>query len=85
MKGAAPAPPPLQPAQPALPAGHSVPALVFRGSVEVPKRTRAQQQEAKMKADEEKERKRQEKRMAWAQKEVDKQLKQLDRIVRRSA
>ena len=87
LKGAASssssAPPP--PAQPALPAGYSVPALVFRGAVELPKRTRAQQQEAKRQADEEKERKRQEKRMAWAQKEVDKQLKQLDRIVRRSA
>ena len=76
---------PPQPAQPGLPAGYSVPALVFRGSVERPKRTRAQQQEAKMPAEAEKERKRQEKRMAWAQKEVQKQLKQLDRIARRSA
>jgi hypothetical protein len=76
--------PPL-PAQPGLPAGYSVPALVFRGSVEVPKRTRAQQQEAKIQAEAEKERKRQEKRMAWAQKEVQKQLKQLDRMARRSA
>ena len=79
-QGAAPPPP-----QPALPAGYSVPALVFRGAVELPKRTRAQQQEAKRQAEEEKEKKRQEKRMAWAQKEVQKQLKQLDRIVRRSA
>jgi hypothetical protein len=58
--------------------------LVFRGAVEVPKRTREQQREARRQAEEEKERKRQEKRMAWDQREVDKQLRQLDRIVRRS-
>ena len=81
----APPPPLAQPAQPAaLPANYSVPALVFRGAVEVPKRTREQQREARRQAEEEKERKRQEKRMAWAQREVDKQLRQLDRIVRRS-
>jgi hypothetical protein len=68
-----------------LPSGYSVPALVFRGAVEVPKRTREQQREDKRRAEEENERKRQEKRMAWAQKEVQKQLKQLDRMVKRSA
>ena len=87
LKGApAPPPRPAQPAQPAaLPANYSVPALVFRGAVEVPRRTRAQQQEARRQAEEEKERKRQEKRMSWAQKQVDKQLRQLDRIARRSS
>jgi hypothetical protein len=69
----------------ALPANYSVPALVFRGAVEVPKRTRAQMQEAKRMAEELKEQKRQEKRNAWAEREVAKQLKQLDRLVKRSA
>jgi hypothetical protein len=69
----------------ALPANYSVPALVFRGAVEVPKRTRAEMQEAKRAAEELKEQKRQEKRMAWAEKEVAKQLKQLDRLAKRSA
>jgi serine/threonine-protein kinase RIO1 len=62
-----------------------VPALVFRGAVEVPKRTRVEIQEAKRAAEELKEQKRQEKRNAWAEKEVAKQLKQLDRLVKRSA
>jgi hypothetical protein len=69
----------------ALPANYSVPALVFRGAVEVPKRTRAEIQGAKAAAEAEKEKKRQEKRNAWAEKEVAKQLKQLDRLVKRSA
>ena len=68
-----------------LPAGYSVPALVFRGEVEVPKRTRAEIQEAKRVAEELKEQKRREKMNAWAEKEVAKQLKQLDRLVKRSA
>ena len=64
----------------ALPANYSVPALVFRGAVEVPKRTREQIQEAKRQAEAEKEAKRQEKRNAWAEKEVQKQLRQLARM-----
>jgi hypothetical protein len=63
-----------------LPAGYSVPALVFRGAVEVPKRTRAEIQEAKRQAEAEKEAKRQEKRNAWAEREVQKQLRQLARM-----
>jgi hypothetical protein len=78
-------PAPAQPPQPSsLPAGYSVPALVFRGAVEVPKRTREQQREDRRRAEEEKERKRQEKRMASAEKEVQKQLRQLDRMIKRS-
>ena len=68
----------------ALPSNYSVPALVFRGAVEVPKRTREQMQEAKRKAEAEKEQKKQEKRSAWAEKEVQKQLKQLERMSRRA-
>ena len=87
---AQPAAQPPQPAQapppagPALPANYSVPALVFRGAVEVPKRTREQQREAKRLAEEAAERKRQEKRAAQAAKEVQKQLKQVDRYVKRN-
>ena len=82
---AAPATAPAVPARAPLPVGYSEPALVFRGAVEMPRRTKEQQREDKRRAEEEKERKRQEKRMAWAQKEVQKQLKQLDRMVKRSA
>ncbi len=83
---AAPAPTLTAPAPAStLPAGYSVPALVFRGAVEVPKRTREQQRADRRLAEEEKERRREEKRMAWAQKEAQKQLRQLDRMIKRSA
>ena len=67
-----------------LPASYSVPALVFRGVVEQPKRTRAEQQEDKRQAEALKEAQRQAKRSAWAEKEVQKQLRQLDRMTKRS-
>jgi hypothetical protein len=68
----------------ALPANYSVPALVFRGAVEQPKRTKEQIQEAKRKAEEEKEQKRQERLSAWAERERAKQLRQVDRYVKRN-
>ena len=68
----------------ALPANYSSPALVFRGVVEVPKRTREEIQEAKRKAEAEKEAKRQERLMTWAGRQQQQQLKQLERMSRRS-
>jgi hypothetical protein len=68
----------------ALPANYSAPALVFRGVVEQPKRTKEQIQEAKRKAEEEKEQKRQERLSAWAERERAKQLRQVDRYVKRN-
>ena len=67
----------------ALPANYSRPALVFRGAVEVPKRTREQIQEAKRLADELKEKHRQEKRMAQINKEHQEQMRKLDRVFKR--
>lgn len=81
-----PAPQPAQqspPVQPSLPAGYSAPALVFRGAVEVPKRTREQQREDKRRAEEEKEQKRQEKRMAWAEKAHQKLIQKNERLLKR--
>ena len=68
----------------ALPSNYSVPALVFRGAVEVPKTTRAAQQEAKRAAEALKEQRKQERLSAWAEREKQKQLKQIDRFVKRS-
>ena len=68
----------------ALPQGYSVPALVFRGVVEQPKRTREEQQEAKRAAEALKEQRKQERLSAWAEREKQKQLKQIDRFVKRS-
>ena len=68
----------------ALPEGYSVPALVFRGVVEQPKTTRAAQQEAKKAAEALKEQRKQERLSAWAEREKQKQLKQIDRFVKRS-
>ena len=64
-----------------LPTGYSVPALAFRGVVEQPGK-RAAQQEAKRQAEALKAQKRQERRDAWADKQVQKQMKELDRIVK---
>ncbi len=59
--------------------------LNFRSSVEQPKRTRAEIQAARQAAEDLKEQKRQEKRNAWAEKELQKQQRQLAQMIRRSS
>ena len=51
---------------------------------QMPKRTREQIQEAKRQAEAVKEQKRQERLSAWAEREVQKQKRQLERLVKRS-